>query len=278
MAGLMMLSPGSVFAGDFRIERPLAEGGMGAVYVAEQLSTGQKRALKVMQPQLVPDDKSRQRFLEEARIGSRIDSEHVVPVVAAGIDAQSGVPWLAMELLEGTDLDQHVRQHGPRPPAEVLELLEQVAHALGDAHRKGIIHRDLKPENLFLARSRRRGAEQTVKILDFGIARTIAESRVAATVTSAIGSPLWMAPEQAQPGAHLTPATDVWALGLIAFRLLTGRSYWLAANHAVFNLQALLVEVLTQPMVPASQRAAQLGLQLQFPPGLDEWLARCLDR
>ncbi len=273
-----MLGPDSIFAGDYRIERSLAEGGMGAVYVAEQISTGQKRALKVMLPQLVPDERSRQRFLDEARIGSRIDSEHVVSVVAAGIDAQSGVPWLAMELLDGTNLDEHVRREGPRPPGEVVELLDQVAHALGDAHRKGIIHRDLKPENLFLTRSRRRGSEMIVKILDFGIARTIAESRNAATVTSAIGSPMWMAPEQAQPGAHLTPATDVWALGLITFYLLTGRCYWLAANGPSFNLQALLVEVVAQPIPPASERAAQLGLAGPSSPRFDEWLMRCLDR
>ncbi len=273
-----MLGPDSIFAGDYRIERSLAEGGMGAVYVAEQISTGQKRALKVMLPQLVPDERSRQRFLDEARIGSRIDSEHVVSVVAAGIDAQSGVPWLAMELLDGTNLDEHVRREGPRPPGEVVELLDQVAHALGDAHRKGIIHRDLKPENLFLTRSRRRGSEMIVKILDFGIARTIAESRNAATVTSAIGSPMWMAPEQAQPGARLTPATDVWALGLITFYLLTGRCYWLAANGPSFNLQALLVEVVAQPIPPASERAAQLGLAGPSSPRFDEWLMRCLDR
>src|SRR6188768_1119814 len=99
MAHPMILTAGAVFAGDFRIETPLAEGGMGSVYVAEQISTGQRRALKVMQPQLVPDERSRQRFLEEARIGSRIQSEHVVQVVAAGVDTASGVPWLAMELL-----------------------------------------------------------------------------------------------------------------------------------------------------------------------------------
>ncbi|MCZ7685115.1 MAG: hypothetical protein M5U28_42625 [Sandaracinaceae bacterium] len=101
MAGLFLIQPGMVFAGDFRIVRPLAEGGMGAVYVAEQLSTGQLRALKVMQPKLLPDEKSRERFLKEARIGSRVESEHVVQVLAAGVDHETQIPWLAMELLEG---------------------------------------------------------------------------------------------------------------------------------------------------------------------------------
>jgi TonB family protein len=274
----MLLTPGTTFAGDYLIERPLAEGGMGAVYVATQISTGQPRALKVMQPQLVADEKSRARFLEEARIGSRIASEHVVSVVAAGVDASSGIPWLAMELLEGVDLDRYVRERGALPPAEALELLEQAAHALADAHAKGIIHRDLKPENLFVARARRRNAESTVKILDFGIARTIAESRVAATVTSAIGSPLWMAPEQAQAGAKLRPATDVWALGLITFYMLTGKQYWLVANHPEFNLSALLVEVMTLAIEPPSQRGAQLGVTVSLPYAFDGWFLRCLAR
>lgn len=277
MSAFLDLRPGTVFADDFRIERALAEGGMGAVYVAEQLSTGKRRALKVMHPQLVPDERSRRRFVEEARVGSRIESEHVVEVVAAGVDTGSGVPWLAMELLDGADLDARVRDGGPMAPAAALGVLEQIGHALGHAHARGIIHRDLKPENVFVARSRRMGGEEVVKILDFGIASTVAESRTAATVTSAIGSPLWMAPEQAQPGAQLRPATDVWALGLIAFFLLTGKSFWASANHPQFTLQALLVEIMTQPIEPASARAATLGAH-GLPAGFDAWFARCVDR
>ncbi|MGF1468570.1 MAG: serine/threonine-protein kinase, partial [Sandaracinaceae bacterium] len=277
MLGPIALAPGTTFADDYRVVAPLAEGGMGAVYVVDQLSTGKRRALKVMHPQLLGDDKSRQRFTEEARVGSRIDSEHVVDVVAAGVDEATGIPWLAMELLDGQNLAQVVEARGPLPPAEALEVLEQAAHALGDAHGKGIVHRDLKPENLFLARSRRRGEGSVVKILDFGIARTAERSHTSATVTSAIGSPLWMAPEQATPGAKLRPATDVWALGLIAFYLLTGKSYWRAANEATFTLSALLVEVMTQDVVPASERARQLGAG-PLPPGFDAWFLTSVAR
>ena len=90
MSGLLQLGPGSIFAGDFRIERPLGEGGMGAVYVVEQLSTGKSRALKIMQPQMLADDRLRQRFVQEARVGARIESDHVVEVVGAGIDPEIG--------------------------------------------------------------------------------------------------------------------------------------------------------------------------------------------
>ncbi|MFK7988837.1 MAG: serine/threonine-protein kinase [Sandaracinaceae bacterium] len=254
------LTPGTVFAGDYRVERHLAAGGMGAVYVVQQASTGKRRAMKVMHPTLAPDEKSRARFVEEARVGARIPSDHVVEVLAAGVEP-NGVPWLVMELLDGTDLEGVVKERGALPPGEVLELMQQAAHALGAAHELGIIHRDLKPENLFLARSQRRNESSILKVLDFGIARMVEANQTAAAATSAIGSPLWMAPEQAEAGAKLRPATDVWALGLIAFYLLTGKSYWRAANHPQFNLSAILVEVMTHPIEPPSARAS--------------WVSRC---
>lgn len=277
MASLETLPDGSMFAVDYRVIRHLAAGGMGAVYVVEQLSTGKRRALKVMHPSLVPDEKSRARFVEEARVGSRIESEHVVEVLSAGIDLTTGIPYLVMELLEGDDLGAYVRLHGALASAQVLDLMEQIGHGLGAAHAQGIIHRDLKPENLFLANSQRKGSAQVLKILDFGIARVMGADRHVATVTTAIGSPLWMAPEQAQAGAKLRPATDVWALGLIAFELLTARSYWLAANYAELNLSALLVEIMTAPLEAASTRAAALRAPA-LPPGFDAWFARCVHR
>ena len=185
MAAPVALSSGAVFAQDYRIERPLAEGGMGSVYVVEQLSTGKRRALKVMHPTLVPDAKSRARFVDEARVSGRIDSDHVVEVLAAGVDDASGIPWLVMELLEGGDLDAYVRARGRLAPDEALELLEQAGHALARAHALGIIHRDLKPENLFVSQSKRRRGGALVKILDFGIARMVEGNRTAATATSA---------------------------------------------------------------------------------------------
>src|SRR5262245_45257286 len=108
-----------MFAGDFRIERPLASGGMGAVYVAQQLSTGRDRALKLMHSMLAGDETLRRRFEQEAKIGSRIKSTHVVEVIAAGVDAASSIPWLAMELLEGEDLGRHVARRGALPLGEV---------------------------------------------------------------------------------------------------------------------------------------------------------------
>jgi tRNA A-37 threonylcarbamoyl transferase component Bud32 len=280
MAALVRLEAGMTFARDFRVVKPLAEGGMGAVYVAEQLSTGNLRALKVMHPQVVADPRSRERFAQEARVGSQIRSAHVVEVVAAGVDEDSGTPWLAMELLDGEDIDAHVRRLGPLSLDAARGVFEQLGDALGRAHAAGIVHRDLKPENLFLAASRLRGVAPVVKVLDFGIAKVVAEHQTAATVTSAIGSPLWMAPEQASRGAKVRPATDVWALGLIAFFVLTGRSYWLGANvpEGEFNLSGLLVEIMVSPLEPASARALALQTSAPLPPGFDAWFARCVVR
>ncbi|MBX3270328.1 MAG: AgmX/PglI C-terminal domain-containing protein [Sandaracinaceae bacterium] len=271
------VAPGTVI-GEFRVESPLSAGGMGSVYVAEQLSTGKRRALKLMHPSLVGDPKSRLRFVEEARVGARIESEHVIEVVAAGVDEATGVPYLAMELLDGEDLAKVVARTGPLPLAALRALVLQLGHALGAAHAKGIVHRDLKPENVFIARSRRSGEALMVKVLDFGIAKTLEASRTAATSTGALGSPLCMAPEQASPGAPIRAETDVWALGLVVFFAATGRDYWRSAAIEPLSLQALLAEVLVHPLPPASERARELFVSAPLPAGFDAWFARCVAR
>ncbi len=274
----MKLVPGTIFARDFRVLSAVAEGGMGAVYSVEQLSTGKKRALKVMQPQLIPDARARERFVLEARIGSQIESEHVVDVVASGIDEPTGMPWIAMELLEGVDLAEHVKQRGCLPPHETYEVLSQLCDGLGAAHARGIVHRDLKPENVFISTSKRRGVPFIVKILDFGIAKVTHDNQTSATGTSAMGSPLWMAPEQTESGTRLRPATDVWALGLMTFWMLTGRSYWRAGNQAEIALTPVFTEVLVLPLDPASVRAVQMNLGHLVPPAFDAWFFRCVAR
>jgi serine/threonine protein kinase len=268
------LQAGTVFGGDFRIVRPLSQGGMGAVYAVEQISTGKPRALKLMLPQLVADPTLRKRFEQEARIGSRIESEHVVEVVGAGVDAATGMPWLAMELLQGEDLSSLVKRHGPLPKPTLLLVARQLGHAIGAAHDAGIVHRDLKPENIFLARSRRASSEATVKVLDFGIAKMVAESKSSAT--AAVGSPLWMAPEQTSRGGHIGPPTDVWSVGLIAFYLLTGRCFWRAAEDQSATMATLLREIVLDPLPPATERARDLGVAL--PQGFDAWFARAVER
>jgi serine/threonine-protein kinase len=276
MVSVLRLKTGTVIGNDFKVLRLLAKGGMGAVYIAEQLSTGSERALKLMHPHLLDDQKSRDRFTQEARFCARIESEHVVKVIGAGIDAADQIPWIAMELIKGEDLDRFASARGALPVSEVLEVLRQLCHGLGGAHALGIVHRDLKPQNVYIAPSQRADTPFTVKVLDFGISKVALEDGESDT-TAAVGSPLWMAPEQARKG-RLSAATDVWPLGLLAFRLLTGKHYWRAANGvAVIPVKEVLIELLTKPLDPASTRAAALGGTAP-PPGFDAWFARALER
>ncbi len=276
MSTPLRLTRDVVLGGDFRILTPLGAGGMGAVYTAEQLSTGRRRAVKVMHPLIVEDDKQRQRFAREARIGARIVSDHVVDVIAAGVDAELGIPWIAMELLEGDDLGEHLVRRGAQGLGQVVEHFRQLCHALGAAHRAGIVHRDVKPQNIFVSATQTPTAPTTIKVLDFGIAKVAAVASAAGTAM--VGSPAWMAPEQTDPLAPITPAADVWALGLLAFWMLTGASFWHAANSSQASLHALMKEVLFDVIPPASERAAEYGRAARLPEGFDPWFARCVDR
>lgn len=274
------IATGTVFAREFRVTRFLAAGGMGAVYVADQLSTGKERALKVMHDPLVDEDGSRRaRFLREARVSAGIESDHVIEVLAAGVDDDTGIPWLAMELLKGQDLAKRLKEKGPLAPADVLEVFRQLCHGLGAAHRAGLVHRDMKPDNVFLAHARRDDVPYTVKILDFGLATAVRGENSGDLTTGLVaGSPMWMAPEQANQQHPISPATDVWALGLMAFRLLTGRYYWRNANRESGSVPAVLGEMLMEPLEPASMRARELDVEHLWPASLDEWFSRCVQR
>ncbi|HYP75583.1 MAG TPA: protein kinase [Polyangiaceae bacterium] len=270
MSHVLDLTEGAIFAQQFRVIRPLAQGGMGAVYIVEQLSTGKKRALKLMLPSAAAVDGTR-RFEQEARTSSLIPSEHVVDVIAAGVEGVEQVPWLAMELLEGESLEIHLLRSGALSATQSYEILVQLAHALSAAHDIDVVHRDIKPDNVFLARARNAGSEFMVKVLDFGLATVVvADTRN----TTALGSPLWMAPEQAQQDEPISLATDVWAFGLLAFRMLSGQIFWTASDG---SLHQLLRELMIDPIPPASQRAKQLqGAEL--PGGFDDWFSRCVAR
>jgi serine/threonine protein kinase len=275
---LQTLQPGAVFAVDYRIVARLDEGGMGLLYRAEQLSTGEERALKVLKPSLLADGISRDRFTQEATIGANIPSDHIVKVIDAGIDDDTGIPWIAMELLRGDNLLRVVRAKGPLPRRDVLEIFAQLSHALAAAHKAGVVHRDLKPENIFIARTNRRDAESTVKLLDFGIAKMLQTYETSVTATAIVGSPLWMAPEQVKLG-KIRSSTDVWALGLLAFWMLTGKYYWRAAQERdIGQAEALLHEKMYGPLEAASKRAASYGVAEKLPDGFDDWFKKCVAR
>jgi len=269
------LRTGALFGGTFRISHQLGAGGMAVVYAVEQVATGQPRALKLMHPQLLADKSLRARFEQEARVSALIPSEHVVQVIDAGVDEDTDIPWIAMELLDGEDVDAFVCRRGALSAPEALEMMRQTCHALGAAHRVGVVHRDLKPQNLFVSVPPSFGAPPVVKVLDFGIAKVVADARRS---TSTLGTPLWMSPEHSDPRATVTPAADVWSLGLLAFWLMTGEEFWLCARDQEVAMQAVLRELLLDPIPAASERARELGVEDRLPPGFDAWFARCLMR
>jgi Protein kinase domain len=180
------LMPGEVVAERYVVEAHMARGGMATVYRVRHVSTGATGALKLLLADALVEPALRQKFVQEARVGARIESEHVVRVTDAGVEAD-GTPWLVMELLDGETLDAYLARRGPLDRAEALALLRQVAHGLGAAHHASVVHRDLKPANVFIARARRADVQATVKLLDFGIASVLSAARTGAS-TAYVGS------------------------------------------------------------------------------------------
>ena len=267
-----MSPPTTLIASRYRILRELGRGGMGVVYLVEHVHTGDHLALKLLLTQTHATPEIIERFKREARAPARIKSEHVVRVTDADVAPElGGAPFLVMELLDGEDLEKLVQRDGALPPATVVRMLSQASIALEKAHAIGITHRDLKPENIYL--HRRENGETIIKLLDFGISKLTGDGNEIAqaglTKTGAMmGTPLYMSPEQALGRTTLGPPTDLWALGLIAYRLLTGDVYWKADT-----LAHLMVRIISEPMPPPTQIAPVV-----LPAAFDAWFARSCAR
>lgn len=266
------LESGCVIAEKYRVERQLGEGGMGQVYLVQHVKTDERFALKILNPDVAKTPSARERFRREARTPARIDSDHVARVVDSDIAEDLGeAPFLVMEYLRGENLQDLSDELGPLPAVEVLVYMRQVAIALDKAHSIGIVHRDLKPENLFL--TTRDDGTPCVKILDFGIAKLSGATgdlaKVKATATGDIfGTPMYMSPEQCKSEAEkISAQSDIWAFGLIVYRLLTGDDFWTANT-----LTHLIAQIAYEPMPKASARGSNLG------PNFDRWFEICCNR
>ncbi|MFO0578847.1 MAG: protein kinase [Polyangia bacterium] len=263
----------SLISGRYRIVRELGRGGMGVVYQVQHANTGENLALKVLLAHTGAQADMIERFKREMRAPARIRSEHVVRITDADVAPElDGALFLVMEMLDGFDLEQILRKRGPYSPLEAVWLLTQAARGLDKAHGVGIVHRDLKPENLFL--HCREDDTLIVKLLDFGIARLVDRGNLTAaqakvTQSGAIlGTPMYLSPEQAMGDSDkLGPHSDIWSIGLIAYELLTGKTYFEADNVA-----KLIGQICFAPMPPPSQRAPGLS------PGFDRWFERSCDR
>ncbi len=261
------VKPGTIIGGRYRVEKLLGRGGMGTVYAVTHVNTGEELALKLLNPAIADNGAAVERFKTEARAPIRIGSENVVRVVDADVSPELNVPFMVMEKLEGHDLRDELKKRGALPAGEVVLYFKQIARALDKAHQKGIVHRDLKPANFQVVK--REDGSPLVKILDFGIAKLTNDAQHELTVAGQVfGTPWYMAPEQAKGDlSKVGPHTDLWALGLIAYQLLTGRNYWTADGMA-----GLIGQICYEPMTPPSQMAPHLG------PLFDMWFTRACNR
>ncbi len=218
---------GEVVGGAYQIVRLLGEGGMASVHEAVQLRLNKRMAVKVMSRALADNTEAIARFRREAEITSAIGHPHIVQVFDSGV-TPAGEPFLAMELLEGEDLEHRMARLGRLPVAAVLPIMRQVASALAAAHAKGIVHRDLKPANIYLIDAA--GEGDFVKVLDFGVSKVRSTSKLTNS-SRVIGTPKYMSPEQAQGLAdEVDERTDQWSLACTVWEALAGEGPFVAAD------------------------------------------------
>lgn len=262
---------GEVLAEKYRVERVLGVGGMGVVVEATHLDLQKRVALKFMLKGTGdPGGEAVARFMREGRAAAGLHSEHVARVLDVG-RLDTGEPYMVMEFLEGRDLSDLIRGDGPQPVDRAVSYVLQACEAIAEAHARGIVHRDLKPSNLFL--TQRADGVALVKVLDFGIskvARAQGDHAAEASMTNTraiLGSPSYMSPEQVRSSKNVDARTDIWALGIILYELLSAKPPFDADS-----LPGLIAAIISDRPVPVSSRRSDL------PPGLATAIMRCLDK
>lgn len=269
----MIMEPiglGDVIAGKYRIEREIGRGGMGVVFAALHIDLDQPVAVKILHEYAAYDQAAISRLLREARAAAKISSTHVVRVMDVGAFPDGGA-YIAMELLEGRDLADILRQQGPISVPEAIDYLIEACDAVAAAHASGIVHRDLKPANLFLAE----GADgiSTIKVLDFGVSKIVPKSGQPVnagelTQTGQIfGSPNYMSPEQLRSATDVDGRTDIWALGVLFYEIVSGKLPFAGASMA-----DVLAAVVRDTPAPLSTVCPSVS------PELAAIIARCLEK
>ncbi|HEV8322757.1 MAG TPA: serine/threonine-protein kinase, partial [Myxococcota bacterium] len=227
------LAIGERVAGSYKVVAHLGKGGMGAVYLAEHELIGRKVAIKVLHSQYARNPAVLERFFMEAKASSGIiDHPGIVEVYDFGV-TPFGVPFILMQFLDGENLEQRLDRLGLLAEADAARLCARIAHALSAAHAKGIVHRDIKPANLFILQDVERPGEERIKIVDFGIAKLADEwtqGREDTHTGIVLGTPSYMAPEQVEALGQIDARTDVYALGVVLYRMLAGRVPFSADN------------------------------------------------
>jgi len=257
---------GDVVADKYEVERVLGHGGMGVVVVARHRVLGHRVAIKYLLPAVAHDAAAVARFTREAQAAVALRGEHVARVFDVGT-LETGAPYMVMELLTGTDLETMLERDGPLDVRCAIDFVLQACEAIAEAHALGIVHRDLKPSNLYV--TQRPDGSPLVKVLDFGIAKTIetaAErpSMLTATGTT-LGTPVYMSPEQIRDAKTADRRTDIWALGVVLHHLLAGEPPFVGDT-----LPSLCAQILTEPAIPLASTRPDV------PADLAAVVSRCL--
>jgi serine/threonine-protein kinase len=260
------VAAGDILADKYRVERVLGAGGMGVVVAATHLELQELVAVKFLHPEAIESPEAAARFLREARVAVKIRSENVARVIDVG-RLENGAPYMVMEYLEGEDLAAQLLR-GPLPVEVAIDYVIQACSAMAEAHKVGVVHRDLKPANLYIVQ--RSDGAHIVKVLDFGISKLsvpdLSEAGLTKTSTM-MGSPYYMSPEQMRSARDVDVRTDVWALGVITFELLTAENAFGGTS---------LPELVANIMTCGPRRLSELNPKV--PEGLCQVVYRCLQK
>ncbi|MGC4066513.1 MAG: serine/threonine-protein kinase [Polyangiaceae bacterium] len=264
----MQPDSGEIVAGKYRLTRLIGRGGMGTVWEGVHITLGTRVAVKFIDGTVAESPEALHRFENEARAAARLNSKYAVQVYDHGT-TQDGRPFIVMEFLQGEPLDARLERENRIHPLETAKIIAQVCRALSRAHAAGIVHRDLKPENVFLVWDDEDQAN-VAKVVDFGIAKFTSNQLGVSSSTrtgSLLGTPYFMSPEQARGLRTVDHRTDLWSLGVIAFRCIVGR-----LPFEGVSVGDLLVKICTAPIPVPSQECPDC------PAGFDSWFARAMQR
>ena len=252
----------------YLVEDKIGEGGFGAVFRGKQIATGREVALKILHPHNVNDETIVARFRREAEACSKLRDPHTVTTYDFD-ETPDGILYLAMELLRGKALHHLQKSDGPLGSARVLRILDQVAASLSEAHANGIVHRDMKPENVFIES---RGGEDHVKVLDFGIAKVMSDDRQVPALTAVgqtLGTLEFMSPEQLR-GQKLDGRSDIYALGMMAYEMLTGKLPFQSAKTPI--------DIINFHMKTEAPAPSKLGEHIAIPAAVDAIIVKMVQK
>ena len=250
----------AALADRYAVEREIGAGGMATVYLAQDLKHDRQVAVKVLRPELAAA-LGPERFLREIRIAAQLQHPHILPLHDSG--EADGFLYYVMPYVDGESLRERIDQHGELPVVEAVKIVQQVVDALAYAHEKGVVHRDIKPDNVMLS-------GRHALVMDFGVAKAVSEATGRQSLTTAgvaLGTPAYMAPEQAMADPHVDHRADIYAVGALAYELLTGRPPFTGATP-----QAILAAHVTEPVEPVSKGREKVS------PALESLVMRCLEK